>query len=256
MKNPIIGFSLITFIISLMNPVQADAPGHVYVYADMQMEFYEPAQKTKIKDGEVTCNTYGYGYLAKTNCIASEPVYVERPARNFTRVLRVKIDCTDETYDAEGDGKPWGSIRNDGGVYRMAMERCSMNNSSSVNAFQQAAPAGNQRAATTDELNTYIGTGAINMCGLAQAKVPFKAAVDTNLKMLVSVLSSKHGSMVPGAQAPISQEQLVNGSLLQLVLRVDAICGKSLPPDWKNEFDPLLAQVKQAIQSAGKGAKK
>ena len=125
-----------------------------------------------------------------------------------------------------------------------------------VQAQQQAAPAANQRAATTDELNTYIGMGAINMCGLAQAKVPFKTAVDTNLKMLVSVLYSKHGAKVPGAQAPLTQEQLVNGSLLQLVMRVDGICGKNLPADWKKEFDPLLAQVKQAIQSAGKGAQK
>lgn len=125
-----------------------------------------------------------------------------------------------------------------------------------VLAQQQAAPAANQRAATADELNTYIGMAAINMCGLAQAKVPFKAAVDTNLKMLVTVLFSKHGAKVPGAQAPLSQEQLVNGSLLQLVMRVDGICGKNLPPDWKKEFDPLLAQVKQAIQSAGKGAQK
>jgi hypothetical protein len=125
-----------------------------------------------------------------------------------------------------------------------------------VQAQQQAAPAANQRAATPDELNTYIGMGAINMCGLAQAKVPFKAAVDTNLKMLVSVLYSKHGAKVPGAQAPLSQEQLVNGSLLQLVMRVDGICGKNLPADWKKEFDPLLAQVKQAIQSAGKGGQK
>ncbi|MFM9088096.1 MAG: hypothetical protein ACKOPT_08140 [Cyanobium sp.] len=124
-------------------------------------------------------------------------------------------------------------------------------------AQQQAAPpAANQRAATPDELNTYIGMGAINMCSLAQANVPFKAAVDTNLKMLVSVLYSKHGAKVPGAQAPLSQEQLVNGSLLQLVMRVDGICGKNLPADWKKEFDPLLVQVKQAIQSAGKGAPK
>lgn len=125
-----------------------------------------------------------------------------------------------------------------------------------VLAQQQSAPAANQRAATPDELNTYIGMGAINMCSLAQAKVPFKAAVDSNLRMLVSVLFSKHGAKVPGAQAPLSQEQLLNGSLLQLVMRVDGICGKSLPADWKKEFDPLLAQVKQAVQSAGKGGQK
>lgn len=125
-----------------------------------------------------------------------------------------------------------------------------------VLAQQQAAPAANQRAATPDELNTYIGMGAINMCALAQAKVPFKAAVDSNLRMLVSVLFSKHGAKVPGAQAPLTQEQLLNGSLLQLVMRVDGICGKNLPVDWKKEFDPLLAQVKQAVQSAGKGGQK
>ncbi|MEB3305915.1 MAG: hypothetical protein VKL58_06840 [Cyanobacteriota bacterium] len=125
-----------------------------------------------------------------------------------------------------------------------------------VLAQQQAAPAANQRAATPDELNTYIGMGAINMCALAQAKVPFKAAVDSNLRMLVSVLFSKHGAKVPGAQAPLTQEQLLNGSLLQLVMRVDGICGKNLPADWKKEFDPLLAQVKQAVQSAGKGGQK
>jgi hypothetical protein len=39
-------------------------------------------------------------------------------------------------------------------------------------------------------------------------------------------------------------------------MRVDGICGKSLPADWKKEFDPLLAQVKQAIQSAGKAPQK
>jgi hypothetical protein len=120
---------------------------------------------------------------------------------------------------------------------------------------QQPSPA-NQRAATADELNTYVGMGAVNMCTLAQTKTPFKSAMEGNLNMLISVLTSKHGSLVPGAQAPLSRDQLANGSLLQLVLRVDAICGKNLPADWKKEFDPLLGQVKQAIQSSGKAPKK
>ena len=120
----------------------------------------------------------------------------------------------------------------------------------------QQAPPPATRAATSDELNTYIGMASINMCTLSQAKVPFKPAMEGNLNMLVSVLSSKHGSLVPGATAPLSKEQLVNGSLLQMVLRIDAICGKNLPPDWKKEFDPLLAQVKQAIQTNSKAPKK
>jgi hypothetical protein len=80
--------------------------------------------------------------------------------------------------------------------------------------------------------------------------------MQSNLNMLVTVLTSKHGGLVPGAQAPLTRDQLANGSVAQLVLRVDSLCGKSLPADWKKEFDPLLAQVKQAVQSAGQPPKK
>jgi hypothetical protein len=114
----------------------------------------------------------------------------------------------------------------------------------------------NQKPATPEELNTYLGMAAINMCTLSQTKVPFNPAMQSNLNMLVTVLSSKHGGRVPGAQTTLTREQLANGSVAQLVLRVDGLCGKSLPADWKKEFDPLLAQVRQALQSAGQPPKK
>ena len=113
----------------------------------------------------------------------------------------------------------------------------------------------NQKPATPEELNTYLGMAAINMCTLSQTKVPFNPAMQSNLNMLVTVLSSKHGGRVPGAQTSLTREQLANGSVAQLVLRVDNLCGKSLPADWKKDFDPLLAQVKQALQSAGQPPK-
>jgi hypothetical protein len=120
---------------------------------------------------------------------------------------------------------------------------------------QQPAPA-NQKPATNEEFNTYMTMAAINMCGLSQAKVPFKSAMETNLAMLTSVLSSKHGSRVAGAPAPLTREQMINASVAETVIRVDRFCGKTLPPDWKKEVDPLVAQVKQAMQSAGKAAPK
>jgi hypothetical protein len=122
---------------------------------------------------------------------------------------------------------------------------------------QPQPPAVNQtqKAATPEELNTYLGMAAINMCTLSQAKVSFNPAMQSNLNMLVTVLSSKHGGLVPGAQSALTRDQLANGSVAQLVLRVDSLCGKTLPADWKKEFDPLLAQVRQALQSAGKGTK-
>lgn len=90
----------------------------------MEWEFTEPAQKIKISDGEVTCNTYGYGYGAQTSCTNTEPVYYNKPENKYSKILRVSIDCTDQTFDAQGDGKPWQSIRNEPNVYRVAMEKC------------------------------------------------------------------------------------------------------------------------------------
>ena len=120
---------------------------------------------------------------------------------------------------------------------------------------QQQAAAANQKPATNEEFNTYMTMAAINMCGLSQAKVAFKPAMETNLTMLTSVLTSKHGSRVAGAPAALTREQLINASVAETVIRVDRFCGKNLPPDWKKEMDPIVAQVKQAMQSAGKAPK-
>jgi len=121
---------------------------------------------------------------------------------------------------------------------------------------QTQPPAVNQKAATPDELNTYMGMAAISMCTLSQTKVPFGPSLDANLNMLVAVLTSKHGSQVPGSQGALTREQLTNGSVAQLVLRVDAMCGTKLPADWKKELDPIVSRVKQALQSSGQGSNK
>ncbi len=123
-------------------------------------------------------------------------------------------------------------------------------------AAQQGQAQPSTKAATVDELNTYMTMGAFNMCSLAQAKVPFKPALDSTLGMIGSVLTQKHGSKVAGAPAPLSREQLLNATVVETVLRVNQFCGKNLPPDWKKEFDPLLAQVQKALAATkGKPAK-
>lgn len=123
-----------------------------------------------------------------------------------------------------------------------------------VLAQQQSAPA-TQKPATNEEFNTYMTMAAINMCQLSQAKVPFKPAMESNLAMLTSVITSKHGSRVAGAPSALTREQIINASVAETVIRIDRFCGKTLPADWKKEVDPLLAQVKQAIQSSGKAPK-
>jgi len=139
-------------------------------------------------------------------------------------------------------------------VLALAIFGLSLSFPASVLAQQAKTPAATP--ATADQFNTYMSMAAINMCTLAQAKLPFKASMEGNLSMLTSVLSSKHGSQIQGAPSPLTREQLVNASVAETVLRIDKFCGPSLPPDWKKEVDTLVAQVKKAMQAAGSGGKK
>ncbi|MFN6338916.1 MAG: hypothetical protein ACK41W_09380 [Cyanobacteriota bacterium] len=137
----------------------------------------------------------------------------------------------------------------------MALMGASLGCPGQVLAQQQGAPA-SQTPATGDQFNTYMTMAAINMCQLSQSKLPFKQAMESNLAMLTSVLTNKHGSRVVGAPAALTREQMINASVAETVIRVDRFCGKTLPADWKKELDPLVSQVKQAAQSAGKAPQK
>jgi hypothetical protein len=117
---------------------------------------------------------------------------------------------------------------------------------------QQAQPAkAAPKPATVDEVNTYMTMAAINMCTLAQLKVPFKTAMEGNISMVSSVLTNKHGGRVVGSAEALNQKQLINATVAETSLRVESFCGKNLSADWKKELDPIVAQVKSAFKAGG-----
>jgi hypothetical protein len=123
-------------------------------------------------------------------------------------------------------------------------------------AAQQAQPAkAAPRPATVDEVNTYMTMAAINMCTLAQLKVPFKTAMEGNISMVSSVLTNKHGGRVVGSAEALNQKQLINATVAETSLRVESFCGKNLSADWKKELDPIVAQVKSAFKAGGSKTK-
>ncbi len=116
-------------------------------------------------------------------------------------------------------------------------------------AGQQAPPT---KPATQEELITYFTMSGINMCMLAQAKVPFKSAIQANVQMLSSVITQKHGGLIPGATTKLTDEQVYNYGLAQTVLQTDRLCGKTIPAEWKKDFDGLLTQIKSIVEKAPK----
>jgi hypothetical protein len=117
----------------------------------------------------------------------------------------------------------------------------------------KAAPP-QTKPATEDEVATYMGMAAVNMCNLAQLKQPFKEALTANIDMVVTILTQKHGSQLPGITNKLTPVQIANGSALQIVARVQAFCGSSLSPEWKKEVDTLLSEFRKQA-GAGSGTK-
>lgn len=133
--------------------------------------------------------------------------------------------------------------------------------SPSANAqLAQASPPATPRAApptkpaTEDEIVTYMAMAAINMCTLSELKQPFKEALSANAQMVGSVLAQKHGFQVTGNPNKLTPDQLVTGAVVQIVPRVEAICGKSLSPDWKKNVDSILSDIRKQA-GAKPGAK-
>lgn len=112
---------------------------------------------------------------------------------------------------------------------------------------QQAAAT---KPATSDEMNTYVTMGAINMCTQAALKAPYQTAIESNVAMIVSVVAQKHGGKITGAPADLSREQIANSAAVQTLLRTDAFCAKQIPPEWKKDYDQVLSRIKEQIKNS------
>ena len=101
------------------------------------------------------------------------------------------------------------------------------------------------REATQDEMSTYTIMGAINLCMLSQQKVPLQPALDANVYMIGSILAEKHGSRIAGVQVALSQQQIIDGTVRNLILASNKMCGPKLPTDWRKEYDRALAEIRK-----------
>ena len=118
-----------------------------------------------------------------------------------------------------------------------------------------SSPALAQQAgkpATQEDVLTYAFMGSVNLCTLAQAKVAFQPALQGAIGMQVAVLSQKHGGKITGVQneKALTEQELANGSAIQTVMQVNAMCGKNLPPDWSKEVNDMVSKI-QNLKKGG-----
>ena len=116
-----------TWLLLALGPAKAEIPGHRYVWGELPFNFITPE---RVVEGKTTCVTDNYDNGGRrqnnrnnwngnarynqisstyTTCTTIPPRVI--PSRSTTKLLQVQYDCTDQTYDAKGDGKAWQSVR-------------------------------------------------------------------------------------------------------------------------------------------------
>ena len=124
-----------TLLLLALSPAKAEIPGHRYVWGELPFTFVTPE---RVIEGKTTCITNNYGNGGRqqnnngnttnswnyngngspnqkptgstyTSCTTIPPRVI--PSSSTTKLLQVHYDCTDQTYDAKGDGKAWQSVR-------------------------------------------------------------------------------------------------------------------------------------------------
>lgn len=109
----------------------------------------------------------------------------------------------------------------------------------------QAPPT---RAATQEELALYTTMGAVASCDLAvRSQVPLTKSLPSTTSMVAYILSTRHGSEIQGVSTgKLSNEQLMQGSFIQIVGGIRRGCYDKLPATDKKEVDTIVAQVEKA----------
>ena len=98
-------------------------------------------------------------------------------------------------------------------------------------------------------MNDLALTAAVNACELAiEEKLPVQKSVLSNAKAITFLVSNRYGSQVAGA-GKLANEQIANGTIIQIVARVKQGCYDRLTAVDKKFVDEVISEVEKAAKS-------
>ena len=109
------------------------------------------------------------------------------------------------------------------------------------------------KPATQEEIFLYTQMGAISTCTLVlDGKIPLDKAIPANVIMIVSVIKGKHGSSIVGAPERLQDEQLTNGTFVQLIGKIKRLCYDKMSASDKSSIDKDISAIEKSIKNAPK----
>ncbi len=92
-------------------------------------------------------------------------------------------------------------------------------------------------------------TAAVTACELAVGeKLPVQKSVIASAKAITFLVSNRYGSQVAGA-GKLSNDQIANGTIIQIVARVKQGCYDRITAADKKFVDEVISEVEKAAKS-------
>ena len=99
-------------------------------------------------------------------------------------------------------------------------------------------------------MNDLALTAAVSVCELAiEDKLPVQKSVLSNAKAITFLVTNRYGSQVAGA-GKLTNEQIANGTIVQIVARVKQGCYAKLNATDKKFVDDVISELEKAAKSA------
>ena len=112
--------------------------------------------------------------------------------------------------------------------------------------------------ATQAQMNVYTGMGAVNICALNAESVPLDKSMSASVEMILSTMNALHGDAIQGVNdgKPLERQTLANGSIIEMTVRADAMCGKNFKGEDQKRLSEIINQIKDAESKSNQTIKK
>ena len=111
--------------------------------------------------------------------------------------------------------------------------------------YAQASNRSPNKAATNDEISTYMSMSVVTFCQARQSKVDFENSLVISISGQGAAVFTKHGGFVSGLKKKLSEKEFFESTSFYVVSGALKMCPKSVPAEAKKKYDAALEEIKK-----------
>ena len=99
-----------------------------------------------------------------------------------------------------------------------------------------------QKAANSEEINTYVKTSIAAFCKARELKIDLQKSMAVAVATQGYPIFAKHGGLVSGSAKPLGEKQFINNAVRMIMIGSLQGCPKMIPADEKARFEKVMEE--------------